>query len=544
MCKWRHIVTAAIVAIAYWSATPALTASTADFARVWRGRTVVLTRPLYSIQYSAVDRLSPGRVDSRTAGITIVSHEKGVYYLAQPSGTPIADSDPDRLVARVTAATANQKLESYTGSNQRNVTTAPATLLRYDPGTQMKVAEVIVRDRWVRLDLDDMFHMGGPHTTSLLVEWPQRLSRDFSEQPAIEELIRGFLTWKSQDTLKAPGLIPASPSAAPNPGTARPAGSPPEVVLAVLDFNEYVVAGYRTKSPPPSLIRLWPLLITSGDRFESLMVNSSVLPGPKPYQERLLDAQNQARSRLSALRPRLESHREFTLSVEGAERATFQLTRCALDDQSAGDLGFRCEGTIRVKGTPQQSLDQWLAGAVAVSPAIPQSEFWTVEPRLLNSHKAQLATALGPVYSGAKQFVPAQRRLGEKSARTVVVDVDRDGIAEIFHSSRSEGQPCGEMYASLFVSWNGTTLRTIRSSASLAECPGAESAGEDTFSPSFVDVDGDGVAEVLMNEGSHEARGWVLYRLEAGVLRKLLTIGAFGSLRGSNHESAGALLKR
>jgi hypothetical protein len=111
-----------------------------------------------------------------------------------PKGNQIADLDPERLVTRVTSLTANQKLESLSGQNRRNVTAAPAVLLTYEPGTKMTVVNVFVQNQYVRLDLNDAFNTGGPNTTALLVEWSKRLSREFTERPAVEELIQKFLT--------------------------------------------------------------------------------------------------------------------------------------------------------------------------------------------------------------------------------------------------------------------------------------------------------------------------------------------------------------
>ena len=163
------------------------------FKREWKGRKVVLVQTLYTIQYPSVGALSPGRVGTRSAAITIVSPEKGTYYLIQPKGNEIADSDPERLLTRVTALTANQKLESLAGDNRRNVTASPAVLLSYKPGERMIVDDVFMQNQWVRLDLNDEFHKGGPHTTSLLIEWPKRVSKEFTERQAIEELIQKFL---------------------------------------------------------------------------------------------------------------------------------------------------------------------------------------------------------------------------------------------------------------------------------------------------------------------------------------------------------------
>lgn len=162
------------------------------FKREWKGRKIVLIEPLYTIQYPSVGALSPGEVSTRSARITIANPEKGITTMRNPSGVRIAD--PDRLIARVTAATANQKLESFSGANKRNVTAAQAVLLTYKPGTRMTVADLYMRDQWVRLDLDDDFYTKGPHTTALLVEWSQRIKKEFEERAAVEKLIAKFLS--------------------------------------------------------------------------------------------------------------------------------------------------------------------------------------------------------------------------------------------------------------------------------------------------------------------------------------------------------------
>jgi hypothetical protein len=70
---------------------------------------------------------------------------------------------------------------------------------------------------------------------------------------------------------------------------------------------------------------------------------------------------------------------------------------------------------------------------------------------------------------------------------------------------------------------------TFKSSISLSECTGTESAGEDSFLPVFVDIDGDGTAEILMSEGRHESHKWYLYRFVSGSLQRVLRIGGYGS---------------
>ena len=58
----------------------------------------------------------------------------------------------------------------------------------------MTVADVYIRDQWIRLDLNDDFYTQGPNTTSLLLEWPQKLSKEFGERTAVEEFFAKFVT--------------------------------------------------------------------------------------------------------------------------------------------------------------------------------------------------------------------------------------------------------------------------------------------------------------------------------------------------------------
>jgi hypothetical protein len=168
-----------------------------EFKTQWINRSVVLKQPLYTVLYSA-PRVASATLESRSTGITVISPHKGTYYYAEPVGTdmrrtPLSDSSPERLQEKISALTENQRVRGLSGRTQ-NVTASPARLLTYDKSSALVIRDVVVTDKWVRLDLYDLLtDRRQPPTTTLLVEWPQRFSKPFSEQSEIEQLLMEFL---------------------------------------------------------------------------------------------------------------------------------------------------------------------------------------------------------------------------------------------------------------------------------------------------------------------------------------------------------------
>lgn len=102
------------------------------------------------------------------------------------------------------------------------------------------------------------------------------------------------------------------------------------------------------------------------------------------------------------------------------------------------------------------------------------------------------------------------------------------GSSVVYRSVHWGGTPCSEMCASILASWNGRWT-VLRRSTYLAECPGRESIGDDNFYVNLVgDIDGDSVAELIINEGHWESWQKGLYKILNGKLTKVLDIGNYG----------------
>jgi hypothetical protein len=63
----------------------------------------------------------------------------------------------------------------------------------------------------------------------------------------------------------------------------------------------------------------------------------------------------------------------------------------------------------------------------------------------------------------------------------------------------------------------------------MSECPWFLVGGDDHFSVSAIDIDGDGVAELIVSEGRWESWKRVLYQARDGKLLKRLDLGSYGS---------------
>lgn len=151
------------------------------FESAWERKTVVLKQTLHSIVYG-----------DKTEGILMATPGgKPPYYEAFLGGNPLADSNPDRLLAKV-----NAKLGSTTS----------AQLLKYEPGTRLIVHQVHIArgfgkyNRRVIFDLYDEFARpggglarGDDPTTTLTIELPKNISSRFTEREEVESVIAQYL---------------------------------------------------------------------------------------------------------------------------------------------------------------------------------------------------------------------------------------------------------------------------------------------------------------------------------------------------------------
>lgn len=150
----------------------------------WRGRTVTLKEPLFTVEYRAASAVLPGQAATVTQGIVVVAGDGAIRYAARPGGSEIVETTPQRLVDRIKAE-------------------RPVTLLRYDAGTEMNIGEVGVDGRWVVLALNDWFHTGGPPTTTLRLEWPAGVTRDAPSPGDLEAALSRVAAWSGANPAAA-----------------------------------------------------------------------------------------------------------------------------------------------------------------------------------------------------------------------------------------------------------------------------------------------------------------------------------------------------
>ena len=162
------------------------------FQNAWEGRSVVVTRALYSVVFDERSRVMPIiKHKDRVSGLTVVTPAGTYYYqfdARRDSEEDIVDRDPNGIVSEM-------KKQYYRDmhldiGNVRDV--EPLLLVRYSPGVSFIVKKVqIDRDR-VRLHL----HKPGEAdlATTLTVKFPTPLSNELTEAPLIDDALTRFVT--------------------------------------------------------------------------------------------------------------------------------------------------------------------------------------------------------------------------------------------------------------------------------------------------------------------------------------------------------------
>jgi hypothetical protein len=143
------------------------------FQSAWVGRSVVVTRALYSVAFDERSRVLPIlKYKDRVSGLTVVT-PTGTYYYQFDSRRQeeddIVDKDPDAIVSKMR----KQYFRSMHLDNGAVQDVEPLMLVRYSPGVEFIVRKVqIERDR-VRL----YFHKAGEAdlATTLTVKFPTPL---------------------------------------------------------------------------------------------------------------------------------------------------------------------------------------------------------------------------------------------------------------------------------------------------------------------------------------------------------------------------------
>jgi hypothetical protein len=160
-----------------------------DFTRAWDGRRVVVKSALYSVLYDEVGRMGK-RYTGKLAGLTVATHAGQHYEFDGPgSDEDIAEPTPNQVLDQMSARFyRSSQLEL---SNVKAIT--PRVLRQFDPGVVLIVESVKIERNRIRFEFTQSGDAKNAFATSLIVEWPSPLSKDFHERPGIEGMIRRFV---------------------------------------------------------------------------------------------------------------------------------------------------------------------------------------------------------------------------------------------------------------------------------------------------------------------------------------------------------------
>jgi hypothetical protein len=236
---------------------------------------------------------------------------------------------------------------------------------------------------------------------------------------------------------------------------------------------------------------------------------------------------------LSKARGVLQATRAYYLYLDGVLIGTFQVTGLEDMSQQNGPV-LAPVGGITWKATPSENVLA-LRDFLALSQQIQQpfyprgARLGAAQSRELDSVLRDLAMRAPKIWARARGREAPAFRLGSRGQPSItVMDITRDGRPEVYARVEwSGGAPCAKTSASVFATWTGL-WRVIKGSTYMSQCRDVEALGDSDFHVAAVDVDGDGVAEVLLSEGRWESWRWFLYRLEGSHLVKVLDIGRFG----------------
>ena len=161
------------------------------FAKDWEGRRVVLKSTLYTLVYDEVGRLGATR-RGKVEGLTVATPVSGTYYRfrGRQGEAETVDRNPNQLVERVTTRYKRAKhLEIGAVSMVERV-----MLVQYSTGAELVVQSVHTDRESVQFVL----HKSGSGAetdpaTSLTVQWPNALSKEFTERALVEALVLQFV---------------------------------------------------------------------------------------------------------------------------------------------------------------------------------------------------------------------------------------------------------------------------------------------------------------------------------------------------------------
>jgi len=160
-----------------------------DFTRTWNGRRVVVRSPLYSVLYDEVGRMGK-HYRGKLAGLTVATHAGQHYEFDGPgSDEDIAEPTPNAVMSQM--STRFHRSSQLELSNVKAIT--PRVLRQYDPGVALIVESVKVERNRIRFEFSQADEEDEVFATSLTLEWPAPLSKEFRERQAIEDMLRRFV---------------------------------------------------------------------------------------------------------------------------------------------------------------------------------------------------------------------------------------------------------------------------------------------------------------------------------------------------------------
>ena len=160
-----------------------------DFTRTWNGRRVVVRSALYSVLYDEVGRMGK-QYRGKLAGLTVATHAGQHYEFDGPgSDEDIAEPTPNEVMSQMMARF--HRSSHLELSSVKAIT--PRVLRQYDPGVALIVDSVKVERNRIRFEFSQADNENEGFATSLTIEWPSPLSKEFRERQAIEDMLRRFV---------------------------------------------------------------------------------------------------------------------------------------------------------------------------------------------------------------------------------------------------------------------------------------------------------------------------------------------------------------
>lgn len=160
-----------------------------DFTKGWNGRRVVVRSPLYSVLYDEVGRLGI-HYRGKVAGLTVATHAGQRYEFDGPgSDEDIAEATPNDVMTQMSARF--HRSSHLELSSVKAIT--PRVLRQYDPGVALIVDSVKIERNRIRFEFSESDAQKDGFATSLTIEWPAPLSKEFREREAVEKMLRRFI---------------------------------------------------------------------------------------------------------------------------------------------------------------------------------------------------------------------------------------------------------------------------------------------------------------------------------------------------------------